>query len=84
MTETKQTHEERFPSVTKWLVACSACGRKGLDPDTDWSNPTPLPGFGAWLKPELARLYDPLRLDASGLCADCAAVAGRSTQPAER
>jgi hypothetical protein len=77
MTEKKQTLEERFPAVTKWMVACSACGRKGLDPATDWSDPTPLAGFGPWLKPELTRLYEPLHLDASGRCPDCAAIAAQ-------
>ena len=73
--------EERFPSFRRWIVECSACGRRGLTDSVDWdATESDLPGasgpwgWGPWFKPELQRQYDVLPLDELGRCRVCAAV----------
>jgi len=69
----RQSLEERFPRLSRWLVACPTCGRKGRDATADWDTFQP-PGFGPWVRDEMLRSYGVLPLDPSGLCADCAAA----------
>jgi hypothetical protein len=70
----RQPIEQRFPRVKRWIVRCSACGRRGLSDSFDWDDPdSTLPGFGSWFKPALRSQYDVLPLDRLGRCATCAA-----------
>src|SRR5690242_16437393 len=61
--------EERFPKLKRWIVACSACGRRGRDESLDLER-SGIPGYGGWIKDEFPRHFDVLVLDADGLCAE--------------
>jgi hypothetical protein len=70
--------EDGPPRVSRWIVSCTSCGRQGLSMTSDWrETASSLAGFGAWFKPKLFRVYDPLPLDAAGLCAECRRAANR-------
>jgi len=57
-----------YPDAARWYVQCIACGREGHDPALPRESIA-----GA----QLARIVDPLELDARGLCDQCAAAIDR-------
>ena len=75
----RQPLHERFPELSRWLIACNTCGRIGRDPGTDWATFQP-DGFGSWVREDFTKSYDVLHLDATGRCKDCAARTSQRTR----
>jgi len=76
----RQPLEERFPELSRYLVACAACGRRGRDAQVDWENFRPA-RFGAWLDEAVNDWYPVLPLDSRGVCHACASAERKAGTP---
>ncbi len=56
-----------YPSASKWVVKCVACGREGLKPE--------MPADSRFAR-NLTRSLEPLALDERGVCKQCASAVG--------
>ncbi len=55
------------PKIKKYVRACCACGKRGYDPALDDKYST----VNSYARAELARMYQPMHLNAAGVCASC-------------